>query len=123
MRKYLVLSTLIVSSVALLSGCSPTQISAAQTDISTGINAACNDVMAAKTQAQTLAPTNAQVASTAAYAVAACGTATAVAALVQNSDTLQWLGNLQGQLTAAPVVTPVTTIQVPNPAALPATSG
>jgi len=73
-----------------LSACTTAQIQQAQADISTGIKAACTDVLAA----QKLNPAS----PVANYATAACGTATAVAALVQNSATIQWLGQLWQQL-------------------------
>lgn len=79
----------------LLAGCTAGQIQTAQTDIAAGIQAACNDVMAA----QKLNPTS----PSSAWATGACGTATQVAALVQNSATIQWLGQVQQQLaTPAP---------------------
>lgn len=82
-----------------LGACSTAQLQATQTDISTGIKAACTDVMAVAAAVPTVPQ--------AAYAVAACGTAETVATLVQNSDTIQWLGGLQAQLAAAKTATPV----------------
>ena len=92
MRKIILFAPLV-----FLAACSTAQIQNAQTDISAGITAACADVNMAQKQASTLAPANAQVASLSAYATAACSTGTAVAALVQNSATLEWLGTLQGR--------------------------
>lgn len=117
---------LILSGVAVLAlaACSTTQLQTAQTDISTGITAACADVMAAVPTAQA-AVANGTVKGGAAattsvianYATPACGTATAVAALVQNSGTLEWLGTIEGQLAAA---TPAAATAAPA-AAAPAT--
>lgn len=76
-----------------VAACTTAQLTTAQADISTGIAAACKDVSAVAA----LVPAAPQ----ATYAVAACGTATAVAGLVQNSGTIQWLGSLQAQLAAA----------------------
>lgn len=76
----------------LLGACSAAQLQQAQTDIASGIQAACADVNAAVK----LNPNS----PAAPWAVGACGTATAVAALVQNSATIQWLGQVQQQLQA-----------------------
>lgn len=86
--------------VFALAGCTSTQLQQAQTDISTGIQAACADVMAAqKVNPQSpVAP----------WAVGACGTATAVGALVQNSATIQWLGQIQAQLATPAATAPAT---------------
>lgn len=77
----------------ILNGCTAAQLQTAQTDISTGIQAACVDVKAAAA----LNPAS----PSATYATGACGTATAVAALVQNSGTLVWLGTIMQQLKPA----------------------
>ena len=90
-----------------LCACSTAELTAAQNDISTGINAACKDVLASAAVATAAAPGNTKVASVAGYATAACTVAGPVAALVQNSSTLQWLGTLQGQLSAATPAAPV----------------
>ena len=81
-----------------LAACSPAQLKLAQDDIAGGIQAACADVLAAQkpNQASPVAD----------YALAACGTATAVATLVQNSATIQWLGQLQQQLAAPAAAAP-----------------
>jgi hypothetical protein len=82
----------------VLASCTAAQLQQARSDIGVGIEAACADVLAA----QKLNPTS----PVAAYATAACGTATAVAALAPSSATIQWLGQIQQQLsppaTAAP---------------------
>lgn len=78
------------ASALVLAACTTAQLTNGQSDISTGIQAACADVNAVAS----LVPASPY----ATYAVAACGTATAIAALVQNSGTIQWLGSLQAQL-------------------------
>jgi hypothetical protein len=88
------LTILVGAAFLALSACTASQLQTAQTDIAAGIQAACTDVMAA----QKLNPASA----VSPWATSSCGTATAVAGLVQTSATLQWLGTLQGQL-AAPV--------------------
>lgn len=84
---------LTVLAIVALAGCSSAQLATAQADISAGIQAACLDVNAAAA----LPGVNPSLK---AYAGASCATASAVGALVQNSATLQWLGTLQGQMTA-----------------------
>lgn len=87
---------LIAAAAALaLAACTTAQLQTAQNDISAGIQAACKDVNAVAA----LNPAS----PVGSYATAACGSATAVAALVQNSGTIQWLGTLQAQI-AAPTV-------------------
>lgn len=78
--------------IAVLARCTAAQLQTAQSEISVGINAACADVAAA----QKLNPTS----PSAPWAAGACGSATAVASLVQNSATLVWLGQIQQQLAA-----------------------
>lgn len=80
-----------------LGACTTAQLQTAQTDISAGIQAACNDVDAAAK----LNPSSPVVA----WATGACPLGVAAATLVQNSATLQWLGGIQAQLAApaAPV--------------------
>lgn len=85
--------------LAGLAACTPAQLQTAQTDISVGIKSACADVMAANA----LNP-NSPVAP---WAVAPCGTAAAVAGLVQSSATIQWLGGIQAALSAPVAVAPV----------------
>lgn len=82
----------LISAAALLEACTSAQLQTAQADISAGIQSACKDV-------QAVAALN-PASPVGAYATGACGTATAVAALVQNSGTIQWLGTLQAQLAA-----------------------
>jgi hypothetical protein len=82
----------------LVGACTTDQLQLAQNDISTGIAAGCKDVNAAL---PLVADPAVKV-----YAVAACGTATAVASLVQNSGTIQWLGQIKAQLDAAKVAAP-----------------
>jgi len=77
-----------------LAACSGTQLQTTSADIAAGIQAACADVAAAAK----LNPSSPVVP----WAVGACGTATAVAALVQNSATIQWLGQIQAQLAQPP---------------------
>ena len=84
----------------LIASCTAAELQQAQSDISTGIEAACADVVAA----QKLNPTS----PVAAYATAACGTATDVAALVQSSATIQWLGQIQQQLSPPAAAAPAT---------------
>lgn len=84
----------------LLASCTAAELQQAQSDISTGIEAACADVVAA----QKLNPTS----PVAAYATAACGTARDVAALVQSSATIQWLGQIQQQLSPPAPAAPAT---------------
>lgn len=107
MRKILAIGALCVLGLTG-STCSTSQIGTATTDISTGIQAACKDVLATIPVAQAAAKGGAAntVSSIATYGVAACATAQAVAALVQNSSTLQWLGQLQGQLAATAGIAP-----------------
>lgn len=70
-----------------------------QTDITTGIQAACLDVNAAA-KANPASPVLT-------YAQASCGSAEAMASLAQGSATVQWLGQLQQQLQqAAPAAAP-----------------
>ena len=76
-----------------LSACSVTELAAVQSDISTGVAAACKDVAAAAV----LAPTSPVVS----YANAACPLGQAAATLVKDSATIQWLGQVQQQLSAA----------------------
>ena len=74
-----------------------------QTDITTGIQAACLDV----NTAAKLNPASPVLT----YAQASCGSAEAMASLAQGSATIQWLGQLQQQLAApapAPAPTPAT---------------
>jgi hypothetical protein len=97
MIKKLLLNTaavLAIASPVIIAGCTTAQLTQAQTDISTGIAAACKDVSAVAA----LNPSS----PVGSYATAACGTATAVASLVQSSDTIQWLGSLQAQIAAKP---------------------
>jgi hypothetical protein len=89
MKKHLAIAALL-----LLGACTTAQLQTAQADISTGIQAACKDVSAAAA----LNPAS----PVGSYATASCGTATAVASLVQNSGTIQWLGSLQAQIAAKP---------------------
>lgn len=84
----------ILAALIALGGCTATQLQQAQADISTGIQAACADVMAAS--ALPGVDPNLKV-----YAGPSCATATAAAALVQNAQTVQWLGQLAGQLQAS----------------------
>jgi hypothetical protein len=102
-------SLLALAVAGTLGACSTAQITAAQTDISTGIAAACKDVLASAAVANAAAPTNQNVVAITGYATAACTIAGPVASLVQNSGTLQWLGTLQGQLNATKPAS------VPNP--------
>lgn len=91
MKRYIPIGVL---AALALGACSAAQLGAVQSDISTGVAAACKDVAAAAV----LAPTSPVVA----YANAACPLGVAAATLVQNSATIQWLGQVQGQLAAAP---------------------
>lgn len=83
---------LILAGVLALGACAGLDLQTVQNDIATGIQKACVDVNAVAA----LNPGS----PVGAYATGACGTATAVAALVQNSGTIQWLGTLQAQLAA-----------------------
>lgn len=89
-----------LAAALLLASCTTAELQQANSDISGGIAAACADVLAA----QKLNPAS----PVAAYASAACGTATAVAALVQNSATIQWLGQIQQQLATPAAAAPAT---------------
>lgn len=82
----------LLAAVLALGACTTAQLQTAQNDISAGIQAACKDVQAVAA----LNPSS----PVGSYATASCGTATAVASLVQNSGTLVWLGQLQAQLAA-----------------------
>lgn len=75
-------------------GCTATQLQQAQTDIVTGIQAACLDVA----NAAKLYPTSPVVM----YGEAACPAGVAATSLVQNSATIQWLGGIAAQIQAAP---------------------
>lgn len=111
MRKFIP----VVAVAILCAACSTAQLTAAQSDISTGIADACKDVLASAAVATAAAPANNKVAAIAGYATGACTLAGPVAALVQNSATLQWLGSLQGQLSAA--AAPATATTAAKPAA------
>lgn len=63
-------------------------------DIAAGVAAACTDVAASAK----LFPTSPVVT----YANAACPLGVAASSLVQNSATIQWLGQINAQLQAAP---------------------
>jgi len=91
--------------------CTPAQIQTATTEISAGITAACGDATQTLAVAQTQAKGGAlnTVNNLAPYVIGACATAQAVAALAQNSGTLQWLGQLTGMLSATATVPPVST--------------
>lgn len=74
----------------LLSACSPATVATVTDDISAGIAAACQDVA----NTAKLFPTSPVVV----YAEAACPLGQAAATLVQNSATLEWLGEINAQL-------------------------
>lgn len=82
----------------ILGACTTAELATAQSDISTGIQAACKDV-----QATAVAFPGSPVA---VYATGACGSAELVSALVQNSGTIQWLGQIQAQLKVPATTTP-----------------
>lgn len=82
----------------ILAACSAAQLSQVQTDIATGIQAACTDVNAAAK----LNPASPVLT----YAEASCGSAEAIASLTQGSATIQWLGQLQQQLAAPAPLAP-----------------
>lgn len=100
-------------SLGACTGQSPAQVAATvTTDISSGVAAACSD---AATAAK-LFPTS----PVAVYATAACPAGTAAASLVQNSATIQWLGQIIGQLQQGAPSTPPAPAA---PAVAPAKSG
>lgn len=97
-----------IAAALTLSACNgqnPAQVATTvSTDVTTGIAAACTDVAAAAK----LNPTS----PVAVYAQAACPLGTAAATLVQNSATIQWLGQIQAQLQAASTPAPAATAPV-----------
>ena len=88
------LRTFAICIALALGACSAAQVAQVQSDIATGIQAACSDVAAAAK----LNPAS----PVAAWANGACPLGVAAASLVQNSATIQWLGQIQQQLAAAP---------------------
>lgn len=101
----------------VVAACSTASIQAATSELSAGITSACKDVAAASTQASTTQAAGGPLAlkggaaatltSLQSYAAAACPLGEVAASLAQNSATLEWLGNLQGQITTtAPPATP-----------------
>jgi len=88
--------------------CTPAQIQTATTEISAGIQAACGDANNALAVGQAVAKGGAlnTVNNLAPYVIGACATASAVAALAQNSGTLQWIGQLTGMLSATTATSP-----------------
>ena len=77
---------------SLVAACTSTQLTTAQTDIATGVAAACTDA----TAAAKLNPTS----PVAVYITAACPLGEAAATLVQNSATIEWLGQVEAQVAA-----------------------
>lgn len=81
-----------------LFGCSSSQVSAT----ATAVQQACTDATQAEQTAESLAKGGAlaTVDSIAAYVNAGCSTATAIAALAESPSSVEWLGTLQGELSA-----------------------
>lgn len=81
-----------VAPLALLPACSSQQIAGAGSDVI----AACSDATAAAATAQAQLKGGAlnTANATASYVTAACGTADAIAAVISNPTTAQWLGQL-----------------------------
>jgi hypothetical protein len=95
-REYVIAAAGLAAALTLsaCNGQNPAAVAAqVQNDITTGIAAACLDA----TNTAKLFPAS----PVAVYAVAACPAGTAAASLVQNSATLQWLGQIIGQMQAA----------------------
>src|SRR5258708_39213168 len=88
------LRTFAICVALALSACSAAQVAQVQSDIATGIQAACSDVAAAAK----LNPAS----PVAAWANGACPLGVAAASLGQNSATIPWLGQVQQPLARAP---------------------
>jgi outer membrane murein-binding lipoprotein Lpp len=88
----------VTGAVVLLSGC--TSLGQYLTSASSLVQTACNGVEAVKADAQANVKGGAAntVSGIAAYVDAGCSAADKVAAIASDPNTLQWLGQMQGQL-------------------------